>query len=185
MSPHEATKLALLSSPALLWDVSGARQEQQIPPAFSVRAMRSWLVSSWARYVGPLKVLPLGTSMSITAVQQVIYTHLSCPEKKRAERRAACVTRPQSQTRSQKPKHQLDIYSKVSSFISCKRIEWKCVHMCCRGPKRYATHFTFKLPGPGLSGTSMTWTNYRVMVVRQCRPGNKSRGAKTPSGQRM
>ncbi|CAM9861181.1 unnamed protein product [Scytosiphon promiscuus] len=60
MSPREATKCALLSSPALLWDVSGARQEQQIPPAFSVRATRSWLLSSWARYAGPLKAeLPL------------------------------------------------------------------------------------------------------------------------------
>ena len=47
---------ALLSSPALLWDVSGQRQEQQMPPAFSNRAMRSWLISSWTRYSNPVKV---------------------------------------------------------------------------------------------------------------------------------
>ena len=56
VSDREATKAALLSSPVLLWDVSGLRQEQQIPPVFSVRATRSWLLSAWARYSLPLKV---------------------------------------------------------------------------------------------------------------------------------
>eukprot|EP00903_Cladosiphon_okamuranus_P018777 g17274.t1 len=56
VSHREATKAALVSSPALLWDVSGVRQEQQMPPTFSSRAMRSWLLSSWARYSDPLKI---------------------------------------------------------------------------------------------------------------------------------
>ncbi|CBJ49037.1 conserved unknown protein [Ectocarpus siliculosus] len=55
MSHRESTKTALLSSPVLLWDASGARREQQMPPLFSNRAMRSWLLSSWARYSDPIK----------------------------------------------------------------------------------------------------------------------------------
>ncbi|CAM9126445.1 unnamed protein product [Ectocarpus sp. 12 AP-2014] len=55
MSHRESTKTALLSSPLLLWDASGARREQQMPPTFSNRAMRSWLLSSWARYSDPIK----------------------------------------------------------------------------------------------------------------------------------
>ncbi|CAB1117584.1 unnamed protein product [Ectocarpus sp. CCAP 1310/34] len=55
MSHRESTKTALLSSPVLLWDASGARREQQMPPTFSNRAMRSWLLSSWARYSDPIK----------------------------------------------------------------------------------------------------------------------------------
>ncbi len=67
VSHREATMEALLSSPALLWDVSGPRQEQQMPPTFSSRAMRSWLLSSWARYSDPVKVsrIQLGIRSSI------------------------------------------------------------------------------------------------------------------------
>lgn len=57
MSHSEAVKAALIASPALLWDVSGARQEQGVPPTFSVRAVRSWILSAWERYVNPLQVV--------------------------------------------------------------------------------------------------------------------------------
>lgn len=65
VSHREATMEALLSSPALLWDVSGPRQEQQMPPTFSSRAMRSWLLSSWARYSDPVKVREIYYSFGV------------------------------------------------------------------------------------------------------------------------
>ncbi|CAM9979515.1 unnamed protein product [Ascophyllum nodosum] len=60
LSHAEIIKTAILSSPLLLWDVSGARQEQVIPPNFSLRAMRSWLLFAWSSYASALQTqLPL------------------------------------------------------------------------------------------------------------------------------
>lgn len=68
VSHSEAVKAALISSPALLWDVSGARQEQGVPPTFSVRAARSWILSSWERYANPLQVVKGRDTINSTSV---------------------------------------------------------------------------------------------------------------------
>lgn len=56
VSNNEAVKSALYASAALLWDVSGDRNERGPPPTFSTRAVRSGLLSAWHRYENSLKV---------------------------------------------------------------------------------------------------------------------------------